>query len=473
MTNRARELTRAGDKQNALEVWLGLEQQWPDAEKAVAKPVAALMLDLGHPESALERIDRMAVPDATMLKLRLRALYQLDRREELIRTITTNQNINEVTFASLAVKMLRDIGEYEPARSLLNQARMRWPQEVRLVLLALSDAAIKNDSVAILELFNTLPEELKEHGDLVAHRARALFRVGNLDEAEELCRVKLKQIPDNQQLLLLLARIVQKILNCAQQSGETVIDAHECWHAVLSLSPDHKEALGALARNALDFGTRDEAVFALDRLSALPDATQSQKTTRLLTRFAERFDEDTSVALTWRSQLHSGQGKLDDIQCIALALAQLEQRSGEWTGTLTALDHAGDLANVEEAKLLGAQALYELGRYEDAASRIGDISMWDKQRPQALDLKLESLIKANLLEDAKVLIDAQAAHSSTRVQIKLGRAEFLQQRYEAALSLFRKAVVREPEDKIEAKVWVVRTIEKIEGPHQAAIAVRL
>ena len=444
---------------------------------------------------ALAEIDRAlasGIEDPYLRLERAAVLFQLGRADEASAEIARSRALapDDADILKLQGRIELARAEEHPeavrlARESLEALRKARPEDLE-TLLSLGQLYLGTGQPALaVELIEEAARLRPNHPWIESLRARALTAVGDADAAEQILSRSLERDPGDLAARFELAdRLGQQdrhleavaVLEQAPAGQRERLDHRERFalelflageperarpiaQAIVDERPDVTSARLLSARIQVTLGFFEEAERSLLPLERLVEDHDS--VSELLVRALEgqgRVAEAAAV-LERRRTAALAANRTDDAAGIALELARLWSRSGDWQRAAEAglAAAATDEPTVAAIGLrLGARALANDGRVDDALARVGEA---DPNRPERAILRIELLLAAGRVEEAGGE-GSRLLSVWPRAPLAIGGAFQDHELYERALPLLEQAAEAAP-DSLEASFRLATCYERM------------
>ncbi|MGH9320483.1 MAG: tetratricopeptide repeat protein [Vicinamibacteria bacterium] len=231
-------------------------------------------------EAALERVEKQLqlAPDASGLH-RLRGDIQRDRGDSAAAEASYRRTL-ELDSSSIdgylgLGGLLLESGKTEEARVVLEQARSKWPGDLRFVLLLANASQKEGDLAEARSLYEEALRNSPESPAIANNLAWVLLGLGERGPALEYATKAHELAPDSPDVADTLAWVYY--------NHENYLAARTLLHRVVEARPDNAEVRYHLGMTLYRLGEKHEAVAHLERSIALdPEAEFSSEARRIL-----------------------------------------------------------------------------------------------------------------------------------------------------------------------------------------------
>ncbi|MGB6847849.1 MAG: tetratricopeptide repeat protein [Thermoanaerobaculia bacterium] len=378
----------------------------------------------------LERL-RVLVPDDGQSMMSLGQIYlgesRFDEAAEVFKELLSHRPGNRAVYSFLLDALLR-AGELTEAEEVLDDVLKVDPgfEKARVTLAELQSE--RGDHDAAIETLKGAPKELADV-EVQRRLALELFRTGDLDGALVALDKTLADLQEDFGSLYLKALVL-----AAKGRND---EAAELARQLLTMRPESPEISSLLAR-------------VLERQGQFDDAAA------VLAAMAERLIEAGDEAGAFQIQLE---------QARLLARGERWQAVLELTEALVPIDED---AGADDSMFLRADALFHLGREEDALALL----QTDSSDPEMVDrvLAKEAEILLRLDREEEALERVQQLTSTGEVENLLLAAEVYQrlERYAGSVPILERAkAASEGSIRIQVLFWLGAAYERTERTSEA------
>jgi len=469
------------------------------ADPAADFVAAKLLADDGHVDEAVELLEKTieAVPDDPFVRLeRARLLALKGRLDEAAEAIEAARKLApgeaEILRQQGRIAMSRlaeDVHAAETAKEAFEALRAAAPEDLE-ALVALGQLYLEDNQPALAsEVLEEAHRLRPDHPWIESLRTSALARSGDRAANEKMQRETLSRRPADLRTRFDLAESLARqgrhgeaaeILAAAPAAQRQDLDlkfrlARQLFWAgdpgsslteLEAVVAAHPEAAGPrllLARIDLALGYFDRAEAALAPIADREpnDAGVAELRWRALEGLG-RVDEAVEILDRRRSTERENGGAIE-ADSASLVIARLRAAAGQWQLAADAADEAaasGDAELAAQGVRLALRARVEAGRTEEALARIEDAD------PTGM-LRLEILLRAGRLDDARAWIAAQESPNAER-RLEIGGLLQDAERFEEALPWLQEAVRQMPDSR-EAQFRLATCLERL-GRHDESVA---